>query len=257
MTAADPSVLSQLVAYDRKVGELEQSLEAGRRKISDLDALEAEVAAAHEAAKARLTDTRLSVRRTEAEIADLKRQAALHKGHLSDISDTREWRALNEEIRYIQRQIEEREEATLASMEQAEKAQAVVGEAAAALETKRAEVAVLKSQLVAERERQAQELERARALRDQFVRGMPPVTLRFYERLAARQPMPIVWLWESACSFCHHRLTPQSQIAVKRGQSIVTCESCGRIVVAPPANGAPRDTAQGPQGVAGGAPEAA
>ena len=236
MTAVDPGVLSQLVAFDRKVDELKQSLEAGRRKITELEALEGGANAELEAAKARLTEARLSVRKAELEIADLKRQAALHKGHLNEIADTREWRALNEEIRYIQRQIEEREEQTLASMEQVEKAESGLTDAGAAIEGRRHELTRAKQAVLGEREGIQAALDAALAERQGFVASVPAPTLRYYERQAARMPLPVVWLWEGACSYCHKRLTPQAQIEVRRMQALIVCEGCGRVVVAPPAD---------------------
>jgi predicted nucleic acid-binding Zn-ribbon protein len=239
VTAVDPTVLSRLVAFDRKVDELQRSLDAGRRKLTELEAQESGAGAELDAAKGRVTEAKLSVRKSELEIADLKRQAALHKGHLNEIADAREWRALNEEIRYIQRQIEEREEQTLTAMEMAEKAEGGLSGVASAIEARRQELADAKQVVVAERARVQAALEQAIAERQAFVASVPAVTLRWYERQARRFPMPVVWLWEGACSFCHKRLTPQAQIEVKRMQALITCEGCGRIVVAPPANGAP------------------
>ena len=38
---------------------------------------------------------------------------------------------------------------------------------------------------------------------------------------------------KGACSVCHALLTAQSQLEISQARSLVTCQTCGRIIVAP------------------------
>ena len=102
MNSVDPRILSQLSAHDFKVEECRQAINAMDKRRETLAVLEREYAAETSQAKARLDELKLQIRRAELEVADLHHQSKVHQGHLNEITDSREYRALNEEIRYIQ-----------------------------------------------------------------------------------------------------------------------------------------------------------
>ena len=232
VTGIDPRTLSQLAAFDRKVHDSKAAIAAGKRKMADLDALEAEYRTELETAQQNVQNNKLQCRQHESEIEDLKRQVRTHNHRLNEITDTREFRALSDEIRYIQRQIEEKEEQLLKLMEEGEQLAKEVESAQAALEEKSAEVAEGRAKIEGERERQESELAQSASELETFLESIPAGTLRFYKRKAQRQDMPVVWVRDDACSYCHHKLTPQGRLEVRKAQAIVVCESCGRIVVA-------------------------
>jgi predicted nucleic acid-binding Zn-ribbon protein len=235
VTGIDPRILSQMAAQDFEVEEAKQTLARLEKRRADLVELEKEHAAEAGQAKTRLDELRLQLRHGEREIADLRRQAKLHSGHLNEIQDSREWRALNEEIRYLQRQAEEKEEAVLLIMEEAEKAEAEFSQAQEVLGRKREEIAAEREQLAREETATRERLARRGRARDAFFAEIPLQVRTFYERRGRRQSMPVVWLWEdSSCGYCHHQLTPQARLEVLQSKGLVVCESCGRIIVAAP-----------------------
>lgn len=229
----DPRVLSQLAAHDQKIHECRMALAAGRRKVAALDELEAEYAADRDDAKRKRTEQVLQIRKLEGEVEDLKRQVKIHNHRLNEISDTREYRALGDEVRYLQRQIQGKEEETLALMEEAEKLETQAKDSNEQLESKKSEGDDQRAKIDEERNRLEAELQAATQKLDAFLATIPESVVRFYQRKAARQDMPVVWSHEDACGYCHHKLTPQARLEVRQAKSIVVCESCGRIVVAP------------------------
>jgi predicted nucleic acid-binding Zn-ribbon protein len=182
---------------------------------------------------------KLQIRQAELEVAELRRQAKVHLGHLNEISDSREYRALNEEIRYIERQIADKEEATLAVMEEAEKAEKVREETHQVLKDKRSEIAGQRAEIAEMVKQQTEKMRQREVAREAFYGQVPSSVKTFYDRRGKRQSMPVVWLWDdNACGYCHHRLTPQQRLEVLRSQTLVNCESCGRVIVAMPIVGA-------------------
>ena len=236
MTAAiDPRILSQLAAHDFKVEECRQTIAAHERRLDALKELEQEYAGDTAMAKAHLNELKLSIRQAESEVADLRHQTKTHLGRLNEITDSREYRALNEEIRYIERQIEEKEESTLKTMEEAEKAEKAVEESLEILDSKRQEIAAERQEITEDMEKQRGMLVQYEAARDAFYAEVPPAVCSFYDRRNKRQNMPVVWMAEGgSCSYCHGRLTPQARLEVTTAKKLVICESCGRVIVAAP-----------------------
>jgi len=233
--AIDPRILSQLAAHDYKVEECKQALASHQKRLKFLEELEREYAGETAEAKARLDGLKLSIRQSELEVAEWRRQIKVHQGHLNEITDSREYRALNEEIRYLQRQIEEKEESTLTVMEEAEKAEKTLAESQKALSDKREEIAVEREDIARDMAKQKERLSRLKIARDAFYAEVPPTVRNYYERRGRRQSMPVVWMAEGgSCSHCHSRLTPQARLEVTTAKKIVVCESCGRVIVAAP-----------------------
>jgi len=233
VTSVDPRVLSQLAAHDNDVENVRQAIRAADKKTRYFDELVAEYQADADAHKARFNELSLQIRQAELDVADLRRQINTHQGRLNDIADTREYRALNDEIRYLERQVSDKEEATLVTMEEKEKSEAALAQAKSALEDKTGEADTSKQDLAKDIERAQSRLAAAERTRADFVETMPAQTLTFYERRAAKMNRPVVWLWEDhACGFCHHSLTPQRRLEVLKGKMLINCESCGRVIVA-------------------------
>lgn len=233
--AADPKVLAELAAYDRKVFHHSSAIAAGRRQEEKLRAEEVEAASAVAETRQRLEAAQGENRRLEKEADEMRRQAKHHGGRLNEIQDSREWRALNDEVRYLQRQAENRDEKALENMEAIEKLEAEYAEAEREFNSRKEQISNKRNLIVAEREEHEKQLAVARAEREEFLGQVPAATMRFYERRAKRQDMPVVWMREGSCSHCHAKLTPQGINDVRGGQRLVTCESCGRLVVPPDA----------------------
>lgn len=238
IAGVDPITLVQLVVQDRRIHELRQSIAAGRRRRRDLERLLGEHTEVRDAAKAKLDEVQGEIRRLEREIEDFKRQAKTHGSRLNEISDTREYRALNDEIRYVQRKASDNEETVLSHMEAAEKLQAEFDGAQGELDQKAQSVRAEVAQIQADEEARSADLRDAEKARDAILKEMPDAAQRFYERRARRIEMPIVWIREGACGYCHHKLTPQNAIEVLDHKTLIECESCGRIVVHIEENGA-------------------
>ena len=228
----DPRILSQIAHLDGQVHRHRSALAAGKKREADLEQLRTEYAAEAQTKKKLMEDLESTNRALEAEIEELNRQAKKHNGRLSEIQDTREYRALNDEVRYLRRQAENKEETVLANMELIEKAKAEFESAHADFEAKAKEISEEIEQIRTERgDRETAMADASKSL-DQYLEQAGQQVARWWRRRADRMPLPVVWSSKDACGFCHHKLTPQKALEVSQGKNQVTCDTCGRIVVA-------------------------
>jgi len=81
------------------------------------------------------------------------------------------------------------------------------------------------------------ELEAETAKREEVFKTLPGNLASVYNRLAqrSRDGIAVAEVVNGSCSACFMSLRPQMALEVKRGDKIVTCESCTRILYVPTA----------------------
>lgn len=229
----DPRILSQLAHFDGEVHRHRAAIASGRRREADLQQLRVEVAAEAQEAKGRVDALKEQNRALEAEIDDFNQRAKKYSGRLNEIQDQREWRALNDEVRYLRRQVEGREEQMLANLELIEKAEEEWKKAHEEFEKRSGEINNERNKILAEREMHQKQMATAAKALEEYLEQTDDRTVGYYRRRARRQDLPVVWMEKGACSSCHALLTEQMQMEISQGRSLVTCQSCGRVIVAP------------------------
>lgn len=232
MSQIDPRILSQLAAFDGQVHQHRAAIASGRAREAHLEQLRLEYAGEAKEKKTRLEELEAANAALQKEIEEFQRQIKQHSGRLDQIQDTREYNALNDEIRYLRRQIENKEESILANMELIEKSQAEWESASKELDDKATEIKQEIEKIRSERAQHEQAMVDAKKALAQYLEQVDKRTVGWYQRRAQRQDRPVVWMEKDACTACHARLTPQEQLEVKNGNTLVQCQNCGRVVVA-------------------------
>ncbi len=71
--------------------------------------------------------------------------------------------------------------------------------------------------------------------RETVFKTLPPQLASVYDRLAqrSRDGIAVAEVINGSCSACFMSLRPQMQVEVRKGQAIITCESCTRILFIP------------------------
>lgn len=79
------------------------------------------------------------------------------------------------------------------------------------------------------------ELEKETVSREEVFKTLPPSLAAVYNRLAqrSRDGIAVAEVVNGSCSACFMSLRPQMSLEVKRGDRIITCESCTRILYIP------------------------
>jgi len=79
---------------------------------------------------------------------------------------------------------------------------------------------------------QQQQIESARAERERLMNELPKATSAMYKRIAARirDGVAMAEARNGACMACYMALRPQVMADVRRGEEVITCDNCNRIL---------------------------
>ena len=180
--------------------------------------------------------------RLHAERAELEKQIAENKTYLEradrnlkHAQNQKEYETAMRETDALQKQIAAFETQIIEKMtgvEEVEKELESRAEEISSLDAKReAALGEFDKQIAAERTELDEELKRRN---DVFV-TLPTQLAAVYNRLAqrSRDGIAVAEVVNGSCSACFMSLRPQMQVEVKRGDQIITCESCTRILYMP------------------------
>jgi predicted nucleic acid-binding Zn-ribbon protein len=180
--------------------------------------------------------------RLHTERAELEKQVAENKTYLEradrnlkHAQNQKEYETAMRETDAIQKQIAAFETQIIEKMsglEEVEKELESRAEEISSLDAKRdAALGEFDKQVAAERAELDEELKRRN---DVFV-TLPTQLAAVYNRLAqrSRDGIAVAEVVNGSCSACFMSLRPQMQVEVKRGDQIITCESCTRILYMP------------------------
>ncbi|MEK7347349.1 MAG: C4-type zinc ribbon domain-containing protein [Candidatus Eisenbacteria bacterium] len=175
---------------------------------------------------------RLARRVLEKEVESFQAELTRLEKQLFDVKTNDEFTAMQHQIANVKSKRSDGETEILELMDREEsltagvaKGEGVVAEAERALKdgnaTLDAEAAALDAE-VSERTH----------VRDEGRAPIGAPTLAKYDRLyAGREGLAIVRVDNNACGACHRALTAHDMQLAKQGESILSCEGCGRIVV--------------------------
>jgi predicted nucleic acid-binding Zn-ribbon protein len=87
---------------------------------------------------------------------------------------------------------------------------------------------------------QQRQIENARAERERLMNELPKATSAMYKRIASRirDGVAMAEARNGACMACYMALRPQIMADVRRGEEVITCDNCNRILYYAPASAA-------------------
>lgn len=208
----------EIAALPKHVAEIEKKLTAHQRK---LDADHAALAANQKERKKCDSDIQIQ----DQKISKLKDQMIGSK-----ITND-QYRAFQHEIEYCQKEIRKAEDRILELMTESEPLDKAVKAAEVAL---KAEKEVVNAEKEQARQRTAVDQKAAAELhaeRAEIVKAMSPSLYQRYERVRAnRRGVAVAEVVEGRCTACQISLRLQYFQDLKRGESVMLCESCQRIL---------------------------
>lgn len=224
--------LVALQATDSELERLGQALELIPRREEETASRMRRARQALQAHREFLKGLALERREGEKLIESLADQERKFQGKTAGVRTNEELWALQKEIQSVRDQRSARETVVLEAMdrEDAEKAKLPALERDLAEAEKRHEEA--KVALAAERASlEATRSERAAARAQQVAELPGPLKARYERVLAAGRRPAVVPLAKNACGGCFTAQPPQRAQEVRRGEFVVVCEFCGRLVV--------------------------
>jgi predicted nucleic acid-binding Zn-ribbon protein len=221
-----------------RLQQIESAAEHARRRLdtlpADQQALDARLAVSQtllDEVKARLAASQTARREIEKELAAVQSRLAKFKDQLMEVKTNKEYQAMQKEIATAEREVRASEDRVLERMEEAEALQADLRRAEAALKQEQAAVAEERKSLEAERARIEVDLRRLAADRASVVRETAAPALTLFESVSRqRRGVAVAEARDGHCSLCRVRLRPQVFNDVRRNDSLIQCESCGRIL---------------------------
>ncbi len=211
----------------------------------ELSLVEAELAAARtefENVESRLADLASSQKKCESEKAEARQKLAEYRTKLLSLRTNAEYKAMLEQIAYVEKRIDDIDSRTLELMYEEDGARGSIEEARKKLD-RYSERASKKKEFLTEREKSLrEEISRLEGDRTARAAEVSVRLLRKYQQLrGSGRSSAVVGLERGACGGCHTNVPPQNAVEIGQGVSY-SCPICGRYVVdldgnRPPAEG--------------------
>lgn len=224
-------ILVELQRVDNRLGELDISkiflpkmLEDHRRAISDLEERLKELEAENISLKK-------SIDTTEVDIKEAKEQQQNSEKRLLQVKTNREYDAVQSEISHYEEKIAKKEEKLLKEMEELDVVQAELKE----ILEKYGKVKVESEKSINDiKDKLANLEEKIKSVQHEWkmlADKVPKKILATYSRIrGGKDGLAIVKVRKRACGGCFKSLPPQTIQELKRGETIINCESCGRFL---------------------------
>jgi hypothetical protein len=210
--------LTREISYlPKHIAEIEKKLVAHERKL--------------EADRGALSANLKERKKCEADIQVQDQKASKLKDQMLQAKTNEVYRAFQNEIEFCQAEVRKLEDRILELMGESEPLERNVKAAEAALKTEKAQVEAEKGEA---RERTAVDESAAATLkkeRAEVVGATGPTVYQYYERIRkGRRGRAVAEAIDGRCSACNLTLRPQLSQDLKKGEQIMSCESCQRIL---------------------------
>jgi len=206
----------EIASLPKHISEIEKKLESHQRK---LDADRAALSANQKDRKKLEGDIQVQ----EQKISKLKDQTLLAKTN-------DQFKAFQHEITFCETEIRRCEDRILDLMTESEGLDKNVKAAEIALKAERAQVESEKQQARERTEADQKAVAELQATRKTIVATMTPGVYSNYERIRGRRGAAVAEVVDGRCAVCHITVRLQYLQDIKRGEQVLFCESCQRIL---------------------------
>jgi predicted nucleic acid-binding Zn-ribbon protein len=241
-----------------RLQQLETDAGERKRRLADLPARVTEAEAAVAAAKtardgvaAQVTENTASRRAADKELAVVQGRLTKYKDQLMEVKTNKEYTTMQHEIATAEEGVRTFEDQILTLMMGADELAAALKAADAAVAAEERKASAVRGDVEAERGKLETELAGLTTTRAGIEQKMSAEYVRlFNDGVATRRGVAVSPIRDGHCQACQVTVRPQQIMQARKGDEIVLCESCKRILYVPPP--APAATAPGsPEAVAG------
>lgn len=188
--------------------------------------------AALEQAKRDLDQARLSRRTLEKEVESFQAEAGKLERQLHDVKTNKEYQAILHEIEGVKAKRSDQETRILESFDREETLAAAVKAAERRVQEEESRLKQGQDALAKEAADLEQRVHSLTQDRDAVKPRVPaPLRSRYDRLLGARDGIAVTEIKKGACGACFKALTPHAMQEARRGDTVQTCEACGRIVI--------------------------
>lgn len=227
--------LQQLIALqnlDASIRRLQVQIEAIPLRRAEIEKEFDQRASEIRAVETRRDDSRHERARLEKEVAEQRARAERADRNLMSSKKPDEYTAAIREADAARKQMSAFETQILEQMEIFEQAETALQERAAEVASLNSDREARLAQSDQETEAQTRQLETERAERERVFSALPKPISAMYNRISARirDGVAMAEARNGACAACFMALRPQIMAQVRRGDEVITCDNCNRIL---------------------------
>jgi predicted nucleic acid-binding Zn-ribbon protein len=231
MPNPDTDLVLKLQGLDTRIAELEKEIAALPKHIAQIEkALDSHLRRL-EADRAALAANQKDRKKLDADVQMQQQKISKLRDQMLQVKTNEQYRAFQNEIEYCQQEIRKAEDRILDLMGESEPLEANVKRAEGALAEEKKQV---ESEKHKARERTAadqHQLDELKAERKKLVAAIRPDLYATYQRIRNKwRGTAVAEIQDGRCTGCNIVLRPQFFQDVKKGDRVMQCESCGRIV---------------------------
>jgi uncharacterized protein len=235
--------LQQLIALqnlDNSIRRLQAELEAIPRRRAEIEIEFDQRASEVRGLETRRDEARHERVRLEKEISEQRTRVERADRNLMSSKRQEEYTAAIREADAARKQISAVETQILEQMEIFEQAEVALKERAAEIASLNSDRQGRLKRFDEETRAQAAQLDASRAERERIFSSLPKSMSALYNRISARirDGIAMAEARNGACAACFMALRPQVMAQVRRGEELMTCENCNRILYYVPGDGA-------------------
>jgi len=203
-------------------------------KVNELESQLAEVKDKCDKFNAKYTEVKSEIAKLEASLEHEKEELAKDEAHIYDVKNNKEYDAITAQIKVRKQKIEDNTTAIKELHEKEALIKEHVDKYNTEFDEETSELTQMKKELqntIAETEEKESQLEKDK---DALRTDINDRYLRIYDRIRTSKKDAIADMKKHSCTGCRSVLPRQQQAEILKQESLVFCESCGRIVVLVP-----------------------
>jgi len=236
--------LKELVALqtlDTTIRRLQKELEAIPERRAEIEREFDQRAFEIRALENRRDEAKHTRSRVENEILEQKTRAERAERNLMSSKKQEEYTAAIREADAARKQISTLETQILEQLEISEQTESSLNERSAEIASLNSDRDTRLKEFDDETRLQTEQLQAARAERERVFNSLPKQLSSQYKRISARirDGVAVAEARNGACKACFMTLRPQAMAQVRRGEELVTCDNCNRILYFVPVDSTP------------------
>jgi predicted nucleic acid-binding Zn-ribbon protein len=229
--ALDLRPLIKLHYLDQQISGLQQRISGMPVAIQELDRKLERHKKNLQTRQQSITENQKKRKELESDLALIESKRNRYKEQLDSVKTNKEYTALQHEIEGVNQAIRQIEDEILVQMEDAERLKMQVDEARRALEQEEGVILGEKQVVQSQADKLQAEIDGLKQQRDSIGAQIQEPVMEVYERARkSRRGIAMAEARSEICQECHVRIRPQLFQEIKRNDSIITCESCSRIL---------------------------
>lgn len=227
----DLQLALRLQAVDRKIAGLETEIATLPKHVAEIERQLESHTRRLERDRAALTANARDKKKLEGDIQTHQQKISKLRDQSLGAKNNEQYRAFQNEITYAEGEIRKAEDHILELMEASEPLDKAVSSSEIDLKKQRQHVDGEKKRAVERTVADKQDLAKQAEERKAIVAQMTPDFYNNYERIRKKtKNSPIADATDGRCEACRISLRPQLFQDLRRGDTIMTCESCGRLL---------------------------